>query len=274
MKKTLVFAMLIAFMTVVSPISAQTVVKGHVVNERGESIEYVSIGFENDSVGVISDAKGHFELTIPAGRKTELSFSHVSYLTTEIPYKEYAKSKELTVVLKDKVVELAEVTIGKKNKPKTIVGKGIPAPGLVGTSGHGSDLGPEGGVTFTCKKSYVISDILVKISGCTFKQCMVSINVYERKGNQFVNIHQKPIYETLTNDKSKYVLDIRPEENIVLKPKTDYYVSIRVVDGFGEKGFLYLNAYMKNGLYRNAVKGKTKKLPVCPAIQVKGYEVE
>ena len=71
-----------------------------------------------------------------------------------------------------------------------------------------------------------------------------------------------------------YVLDIRPEENIVLKPKTDYYVSIRVVDGFGEKGYLYLNAYMKNGLYRNAVKGKTKKLPVCPAILVKGYEME
>ena len=81
-----------------------------------------------------------------------------------------------------------------------------------------------------------------------------------------MNIHQKPIYETLTNDKSKYILDIRPEENIVLKPKTDYYVS--------KKGFLYLNAYMKNGVYRNAVKGKTKKLPVCPAIQVKGYEIE
>lgn len=162
-----------AIMTIASSVSAQTTVKGNVVNERGESIEYVSIGFENDSVGVISDAKGHFVLTIPAGRKRELSFSHVSYLTTEIPYEEYSKSDELTVVLKDKVVELAEVVIGKKNKPKT-----------------------------------------------------------------------------------------------------DYYVSIRVVDGFGEKGFLYLNAYMKNGLYRNAVKGKTKKLPVCPAIQVKGYEVE
>ena len=237
----------------------------HVVNERGESVEYVSIGFENDSVGVISDAKGHFELTIPAGRKDELSFSHVSYLNAEVSYEEYAKNDELTVVLKDKVVELAEVMIGKKNKPKTIVGKGIPAPGLVGTSGQGSDLG---------KKSYVISDILVKVSGCTFKQCKVSINIYERKGKQFVNIHQKPIYETITNEKSKYILDIRPEENIVLKPKTDYYVSIRVVDGFGEKGFLYLNAYIKNGLYRNAVKGKTKKLPICPAIQVKGYEIE
>lgn len=274
MKKNILFVILIAIMTIASSVSAQTTVKGNVVNERGESIEYVSIGFENDSVGVISDAKGHFVLTIPAGRKRELSFSHVSYLTTEIPYEEYSKSDELTVVLKDKVVELAEVVIGKKNKPKTIVGKGIPAPGLVGTSGQGSDLGPEGGVAFSCNKSYVISDILVKISGCTFKQCMVSINVYERKDDQFVNVHQKPIYETLTNEKSKYILDIRPEENIVLKPKTDYYVSIRVVDGFGEKGFLYLNAYMKNGLYRNAVKGKTKKLPVCPAIQVKGYEVE
>ena len=266
--------MLIALMTIASPISAQTTVKGNVVNERGESIEYVSIGFENDSVGIISDAKGHFELTIPAGRKTELSFTHVSYLTTEIPYQEYSKNKEFTVVLKDKVVELAEVVIGKKNKPKTFVGKGIPAPGQIGISGHGSDSGPEGGVVFSCKKSSVISDIMVKVSSCTFKQCKVSINVYERQGKRFVNIHQKPIYETLTKSKNKYTLDVRPEEDIVLKPKKEYYVSINVVDGYGEKGYLNMKAYMKNGLYRDAVKGKTKKFPVCPAIQVKGYEVE
>ena len=270
MKKTIISLLL----TIISiNMTAQITVKGQVINERGESIEYVSIGFDEDSVGVISDAKGNFELTIPAGRKKELSFSHVSYLTTEIPYQEYATVEKLTVVLKDKVVELAEVVIGKKNKPKTIVGKGIPAPGLVGTSGHGSDSGPEGGVPFSCSKEYVISDIQIKISGCTFKQCKVSINVYEKIGKQFVNIHQKPIYETLTNDKSNYLLDIRPEENIILKPKKDYYVSICVVDGYGEKGFLYMKAYMKNGLYRNAVKGKTKKLPVCPAIMVKGYEI-
>ena len=264
------------FVLVSLSMAAQTVVKGHVVNERGETVEYVSIGFddENDSVCVISDAKGHFELTIPKDRKKDLSFTHVSYLEALVPYQEYAKGQELTVILEDKVVELAEVVIGKKNKPKTIVGKGIPAPGLVGTSGQGSDLGPEGGVTFSCNKEYVISDILVKISGCTFKQCKVSINVYEKVGKQFVNVHQKPIYETLTNAKSKYILDVRPEENIVLKPKKDYYVSIRVVDGYGEKGFLYMNAFMKNGLYRNAVKGKTKKFPVCPAIMVKGYVVE
>lgn len=50
MKKTLVFAMLINIITVASPVSAQTIVKGHVVNERGETVEYVSIGFDEDSV--------------------------------------------------------------------------------------------------------------------------------------------------------------------------------------------------------------------------------
>ena len=70
MKKTIIFAMLIAIMIVASPVSAQTIVKGNVVNERGEGIEYVSIGFENDSVGVISDAKAHHvlqEYQRPAG---------------------------------------------------------------------------------------------------------------------------------------------------------------------------------------------------------------
>ena len=102
---------------------AQTKVKGQVVNERGESIEYVSIGIEEDSVGVISDAQGHFMLTIPAGRKDELTFTHVSYQTATIPYTTYADRRELTVTLKDKVIELAEVVVGKKNKSRTLSGK-------------------------------------------------------------------------------------------------------------------------------------------------------
>ena len=51
---------------------AQTKVKGHVVNERGETVEYVSIGIEEDSVGVISDVQGHFALTIPATQLTPM----------------------------------------------------------------------------------------------------------------------------------------------------------------------------------------------------------
>ena len=86
---------------------AQTKVKGHVVNERSETVEYVSIGIEEDSVGVISDAQGNFTLTIPERRRDDLTFTHVSYQTTTIPYATYADGHELTVTLKDKVVELA-----------------------------------------------------------------------------------------------------------------------------------------------------------------------
>ncbi|MBQ7181967.1 MAG: hypothetical protein IJR87_11860, partial [Bacteroidaceae bacterium] len=74
-KRTIITALLAL---VVMAGQAQTKVTGHVINERGEKVEYVSIGIEEDSVGIISDAQGHFALTIPAGRRDELTFTHVS----------------------------------------------------------------------------------------------------------------------------------------------------------------------------------------------------
>ena len=105
MKKTIIFAMLIAIMTIASPVSAQTIVKGCIVNERSETIEYVSIGFEEDSVGTISDANGNFELEIPTNRKNDLVFTHVSFQKAVVPYETYANGQQLTVTMKDKTTE-------------------------------------------------------------------------------------------------------------------------------------------------------------------------
>ena len=58
MNKKTIITILLALVAMTG--QAQTKVKGHVVNERGETVEYVSIGIEEDSVGVISDAQGHF----------------------------------------------------------------------------------------------------------------------------------------------------------------------------------------------------------------------
>jgi hypothetical protein len=121
MNKQTIITTLLALVTLTG--WAQTTVKGHVINERGDAVEYVSIGIEEDSVGVISDAQGHFTLTIPTGRKDELTFTHVPYQTATIPYTTYADGHELTVILKDKVIELAEVVVGKKSKPHTLSGK-------------------------------------------------------------------------------------------------------------------------------------------------------
>ena len=47
MNKQTIITPLLALVTMMG--QAQTTVKGHVVNERGENIEYVSIGIEEDS---------------------------------------------------------------------------------------------------------------------------------------------------------------------------------------------------------------------------------
>ncbi len=279
MKKTIIFAMLIAIMTIASPVSAQTIVKGHVVNEKGETVEYVSIGFEegdsedqSSNVGTISDAKGNFELEIPANRKNDLVFTHVSFQKAIVPYETYANGQQLTVTMKDKMVELAEVVVGKKNKPQKIAGKAISGP-VVSFRGKGKVDGTEWGPVFKSKKDYVISNILLTIKGISYQWCVLSFNIYEIQGNKFVNILNKPIYLRIEKRNGKQRLDIQPEETIVLRGKRKYYISLMVVDS-DSYGILDMQSQFKTSYARSITKGKKRKLPIGPAIQVKGYEIE
>ena len=176
---------------------AQITVKGHVVNERGENVEYVSIGIEEDSVGVISDAQGHFTLTIPTGRKDELTFTHVSYQTATIPYTKYANGHELTVTLKDKVIELAEVVVGKKSKPHTLSGKSWVRTSTAGFRGNcKGDI--EWGPIFKNRKDYLLTDIMVSIDKCEYEECLLSFNCYEVKDKKLYSVLNKPIYKRVT----------------------------------------------------------------------------
>lgn len=272
MKKTIIFAMLIAIMTIASPVSAQTIVKGCIVNERSETIEYVSIGFEEDSVGTISDANGNFELEIPTNRKNDLVFTHVSFQKAVVPYETYANGQQLTVTMKDKVVELAEVVVGKKNKPQKIAGKAISGP-MASFRGKGKADALEWGPVFRSKKDYVISDILLTIKGSSYQWCVLSFNIYEIQNSKFVNILNKPIYHRIEKSNSKQRLDIQPQETIMLKGKKRYYISVAVIDS-DSYGILDMQSQFKTSYARNITKGKKRKLPIGPAIQVKGYEIE
>lgn len=252
-------------------ISAQTIVKGNVVNEHGEKVEYVNIGIEEDSVGVISDANGQFSLTIPSGRKDDLTFTHVSYQTTTIPYQTYAMNKPLTVTLLDKVVALTEVVVGKKSAPRTLSGKSWVTLGVVAFQGkYQGDA--EWGPIFQNRKDYLLTDILLTINSCTYEECMLSFNVYELQGKQFVNIMNKPIYKKITPADDGKQFSVSPEESILLKGKKKYCVCVGVVDTKGEGG-IFFPANYKSSYARNAVKGKMRKLPICPPIVVKGCEI-
>lgn len=250
---------------------AQTTIKGHVVDEGGKSIEYVSIGFEEDSIGVISDAQGYFEITIPANRKDSLSFTHVSFQSTMVPYNIYSKKPELTVTMLSKVIELNEVVVGKKNLPRTLSGKSWVNVGVVAFIGD-SCAYSEWGPIFKNTKDCLLSDILLGLKECTFEQCTLSFNIYEIKGNQFVNILNKPIYQIVSPADNDKQLDISPSEDILLKGKQQYCICVNPVNTKG-KGAIFFNATFKSSFARNSVKGKRRKMPICPAIVVKGYEL-
>ena len=228
---------------------AQTTVKGHVVNERGEGVEYVSIGIEEDSVGVISDAQGHFALTIPAGRKDEL-----------------------TVTLRDKVVELAEVVVGKKSKPHTLSGKSWLRTSTAGFRGNcKGDI--EWGPIFKNRKDYLLTDIMVSIDKCEYEECLLSFNCYEVRDKKLYSVLNKPIYRRVTPAENGKNIYVSPAESVVLKGKKKYCVTICVVDMKGN-GSLSFPANFKSSYARHKAKGKMKKIPGCPMIIVKGYEVE
>ena len=253
---------------------AQTVVEGDVVNGRGETIEYVSIGLEADSVGTISDEKGHFVLTIPEGKQADLLFSHVSYLPERIPYDVYRGGCDsLVVVLKEKVVGLTEVVVGRGSRLKTIVGKGITVPGVVGMSGKGRPDSSEWGIAFQPMRDHVVSDVQVDVAGCDYLKCTLSMNLYELVGGEFVNVLTKPIYQNVYQSDGRQMLDFVPEENIVLKRKRKYFASISCVDTYGQTGVVYFQAQVRTCYFRHLPQGTTRKLPGGPVIVVRGYEV-
>ena len=269
MNKPTITAILLALVAMTG--WAQTTVKGHVINERGEGVEYVSIGIEEDSVGVISDAQGHFTLTIPAGRKDELTFTHVSYQTATIPYSTYADGHEMTVTLKDKVVQLAEVVVGKKSKPHTLSGKSWVR---TSTSGFRGDCkgNIEWGPIFKNRKDYLLTDIVVSIDKCEYEECLLSFNCYEVRDKKLYSVLNKPIYKRVTPADTEKQLYVSPAESVVLKGKKKYCVTICVVDIKGN-GSLSFPAIFKSSYARHKVKGKMRKIPGCPMIIVKGYEV-
>ena len=252
--------------------TAQTTITGRVINEHDEAVEYATIALSGDSIGTLADAQGRFSLTIPTNSKSDLCISHVSYERSIIPYATYSSGKQLAVKLKDKNIELTEVIVGKKNKLKTILGTKLPGPSG-SFRGKGQENWIEWGPTFKSKKDWIVSDIMFTIKKCTHERCVLSFSIYEKRGNEWVNILNKPIYKVVNKTSQKTKLDVKPSEDIILKAGKQYYVSVSVVDS-DEYGIVEFNSQLRSCIARHISKGSTRKIPAGPAITLMGYELQ
>ena len=264
-------------------------VKGRIINEEGEAVEYVQVGMPKLQTGIISTVDGRFEIEVPCDT---LEFFHVSYQTAAYPVT--GPADDVVIVLQEQELPPA-VSIGGDTKEKYLLRSGKKLFG-----GHGSiviqlwnehSMGKEMGSVAQVRKPFLIKDIMLTIRNNNIPDCVASINIYRIEGRResFVNVLHKPIYFPVAVSDNPQDFDIHPEEDILLEPG-QYFIAFQIV-GCDEQAMRTFLAkpeqerkywemtmdficYLKSSYLREAALGEIKHYPVNIGISVKGLEYQ
>ena len=273
-------SIILALLLVSLPVFGQerVSVKGRIVNEQGEAVEYVQVGIPKLQLGTISTADGHFEITVPADT---LEFFHVSYQPGS--YVVTGPAEDVVIVLRQNELPPAVFT-GGNTKEKYLLKPGTKLFGnggiLVFEPKTGHTKGVEIGSVAQAKKPFLVRDIQFGIWQNSIPGCVVSVNIYriEGKNEEFVNMLQRPIYVNVAESDKPQEFHLQPEETILLEPGR-YYISFQIVDcnleAFEEHSMsLSTLLYFKSSYTRKAALGKMEHYPVNIGMVVKGLEYQ
>ena len=264
-------------------------VKGRIVNERGEAVEYVQVGVPKLQLGTISSVDGRFEIAVPCDT---LEFFHVSYLPAAYPVT--GPESDVVIILREQELPPA-VFIGGETKEKYLVHPGLKINERIGRTDFyrpgGGGKGAELGCIAKVKKPFLIQDIRFTILDNHIPGCVASINVYRIEGDPetFVNVLHKPIYFNIVESDTPHDYDIQPDETIMLEPGR-YFIAIQVVATDDEAVRRILETpesernpralhmstalYFKSSYERYSAMGKMMHIPVNIGIAVKGLEYQ
>ena len=272
--------LLIALALFPALLSAQerVTVKGRIVNEQGEGIEYVQLGVPKLQIGAISDADGSFKIEVPCDT---LEFFHVSYQRGFFPVK--GPADDLVILLKENELPPA-VFIGGNTKEKYLMRPGTSVPkklGIITTSVKGdSPSGRELGSVAKAAKPFLVKNIQFSVRSNHIPGCVASINIYriEGKNESFINVLHRPIHFEVSESDGPLHFDIQPDESLLLEPGR-YFIAFQIVDY--DKSIpqtpemtMDFNIYLKKSYLRETALGKMEHLPVNIGIAVKGLEYQ
>ena len=264
-------------------------VKGRIVNERGEAVEYVQIGMPSRQIGTVSTADGRFEMEVP---RDTLEFFHVSYQAVAYPVT--GPVEDVVIVLHENELPPA-VFIGGNTKEKYLLRPGktvLKNMGVISTALRSEHLsGRELGSIAHAKKPFLVKDILLTVRNNHIPGCVASINIYriEGKRESFVNVLHRPIYFDVPVSDEPQDFDIQPEETLLLEPGK-YFIAFQIVgcDDEALQAFLAkpeeerklwemtmdFNIYLKSSYVREVALGGMEHLPVNIGVAVKGLEYQ
>ena len=282
-------AIVLALLPALLPAQERVRVKGRIVDEKGEAVEYVQVGVPKRQIGTISTVHGRFEIDIPCDT---LEFFHVSYQPAAYPVT--GPVDDAIIVLHGQELPPA-VFIGGDTKEKYLLKPGttvLKNMGIISTSLRSEHpSGKEIGSVARTKKPFLVKNILLSVRSNHIPGCVASVNIYriEGKNESFVNILHKPIYFDVPVSNDPQDFDIQPEETLLLEPGK-YFIAFQIV-GYDEQALqaflskpeeersfwelsMDFNIFLKSSYIREAALGKMKSLPVNIGVAVKGLEYQ
>ena len=170
--------LLLAFLLLPACVHAQerVSVRGRIIDEKGNAVEYVQVGVPKRQIGTISSVDGRFEISIPPDT---LEFFHVSYKTASYPVT--GDADDVVIVLHEQELPPA-VFIGGNTKEKYLIHPGVKINERIGGADFyrpgGGGKGAELGCIAKVKKPFLIRDIHFTILDNHIPGCVASINVY------------------------------------------------------------------------------------------------
>jgi len=264
-------------------------VKGRIIDEKGDAVEYVQLGVPKLQIGTISTADGRFEIEVPCDT---LEFFHVSYQPASYPVT--GPCDDVVIVLHEQEL-LPSVIIGGNTKEKYLLRPGTKLLGNMGVISfslqNGRSEGRELGSVAQVRKPFLVQDILLSVHSNHIPGCVASVNIYriEGKKESFVNVLRKPIYFPVAVSDDPQPFDIQPEEALLLEPGK-YFIAFQIVgcDDQAMQAFLAqpeedrkfwemtmdFIIHFKSSYVREVALGEMKPLPVNIGIAIKGLEYQ
>ena len=278
-----------AFLPALLAAQERVPVRGKIVNDKGEAVEYVQVGVPKHGIGTISTAVGRFEISMPADT---LDFFHVSYQAARLPVT--GPVDDIVIVLHEQELPPA-VFIGGDTKGKYLL---RPGKKLLGNKGvisftlqDGNFTGKELGSVAQTKKPFLVQEISLSVQENQIPGCVASINIYriEGKKESFVNVLHNPVYFNIAISDAPRRYELQPEETLLLEPGR-YFIAFQIV-GCDEEAMqaylakpkearkpqemcMYFNIYLKSSYLRETALGEMKHFPVNIGVTVKGLEYQ
>ncbi len=236
------FILLILSFSLITSVSAQTMLRGKVVDDKnGSAIPYVNIGLVGKNTGTVSNDNGTFDLRVSErDAEAEIRVSILGYQSQSFTVRQLqAKLEENSVLgLQAQSYNLDEIVVVPKfTKTKRLGNRAVSTPLKDGFAGD--KLGREGGIVVELKERFrpaVVTNFSTYIVKNTYDEMTFRLNFYTVKNG----LPDKPLPREsiiITSKIKKGVLSVDLEEyGIVVED--DFAVTLEWIKDFGDYGSL------------------------------------